>query len=138
MDQSIATDAAAVLNSLLITKTIVSIFSGIPSMIMSSGLIATGAFLLARSTARTSPSQSAYNQAATALLLDAAKHAQIEFCTNDPWKTLDNIASAEPRQYLLAETRARMYATWLARLAAARADLDEPAVVNESSGSEQA
>lgn len=90
--------------------------AGLPAMIMTSGLAATGAFLLSRAESReTSP----YYTTATALLDDAATLAKIPIGA-DTKATLDNIARTSGHQYLIAEARARMFASWLSRIANAR------------------
>lgn len=89
-------------------------FRGLPAMIMSSGLAATGAFLLSKK-------EKPYRDAAKALLEDAAKHARI-VVADDPYGTLSNISKESGHRYAIAEARARIFASWLARVASARPD----------------
>lgn len=99
---------------------------GLPAMIMTSGLAATGAFLLARDKSGKSEGPRPYRDAAKALLEDAAEHARITVNSDDPNKTLSNIVASSGHRYLIAEARARMFAIWLARIAAARREKKEP------------
>jgi CRISPR-associated protein Cmr5 len=87
-------------------------FRSLPAMIMTSGLAATGAFLLSKQ-------EKPYQDAAWALLKDAAEYAKIAPGDN-PNTTLDNISRESGHRYAIAEARARMFATWLARVASAR------------------
>jgi hypothetical protein len=99
----------------------------LPSMVMTHGLTAAGAYLLSRaadsgSTDITTPEQqkqSAYRNTAVCLLTDAAEFAGITV-DHDPNATLGNIAAAPLSQYRLAEARGRAFAHWVARLTAAR------------------
>lgn len=100
-------------------------FRSLPAMIMTSGLAATGAFLLSKK------KEKPYLDAAEALLDDAAKHARIPMGDN-PNTTLNNISKESRHRYAIAEARARMFAVWLARVASARPD--KPTPNNQNNG----
>jgi len=113
-------------------------FAGLPAMIMTSGLAATGAYLLARYASAKKASGTGtsaangntagpypYRVAAKALLEDAATFARIRIDQDNPNTTLDNIArERDSHRLLLAEARARLFVVWLARIAAARRVVD--------------
>ncbi|MFC0438060.1 type III-B CRISPR module-associated protein Cmr5 [Kutzneria buriramensis] len=95
-------------------------YAGLPHMIMASGLAASVAFLLAKAESTAGGIDGpAYREAATTLLDDAADCAGIPRGEH-PNATLTNIANADHHRYLIAESRARMLAVWLARIANAR------------------
>ncbi|HEX5115091.1 MAG TPA: type III-B CRISPR module-associated protein Cmr5 [Pseudonocardiaceae bacterium] len=122
MDHDLASKAAEVVPA-VVTDDMRTRFAGLPSMIMTSGLTATGAFLLARanSDGGAGADKAAYSAVADALLRDAATFARIPVDPSGPEGTLANIATVgDAHRGLLAETRARAFATWLARIAAAR------------------
>ncbi|MGV9678544.1 type III-B CRISPR module-associated protein Cmr5 [Nocardia sp. NPDC003482] len=121
VDQLVAVHAARALAPLEITDTVASICSRLAPMIMRNGLAATGAYLLARANSTTSRDGTAYRRVAAALLTDAATHAAIPADPDTPHRTLDDIAATSGHQYLIAEARARVFASWLARLATAQA-----------------
>lgn len=122
MDHDLASKAAEVVPA-VVTDDMRTRFASLPSMIMTSGLTATGAFLLARanSDGGGGADKAAYADVARALLHDAATFARIPVDSAGPEGTLTNIATVgDTHRSLLAETRARAFATWLARIAAAR------------------
>ncbi|WP_431956891.1 type III-B CRISPR module-associated protein Cmr5 [Nocardia lijiangensis] len=93
----------------------------IPPMVMTSGLVATGAYLLARNASTTVEDPGSYRAVVEALLGDAAGFAGIAFDSDDPNDIVDALAAATGRRYLVAENRAKLFSTWLYRLAIARA-----------------
>lgn len=89
----------------------------LPTMIQTSGLAATCAFLLSRR--KNNNEQDPYHRTAVEIMQVAAKAAGIE-PDRDPNVTLTRLSQASGHQYLVAETRASMLAMWLSRLAQAR------------------
>lgn len=96
----------------------------LPTMIHTSGLAATCAFLLSRR--KTDDKKDPYHATAVAIMDAAAEAAKIPVAA-DPNVTLTGLAKASGHQYLVAETRAHMLAIWLSRLAQARSKPDPPA-----------
>ena len=93
---------------------------GLPVMIQTSGLAATAAFLLSRAEAKND--KDAYWRTADLILTDAAEAAGITVPSKQPEKALAEVVKADPARYELAETRARLLAIWLSRLAQALAE----------------
>lgn len=99
-------------------------YVGLPHMIMSSGLTATVAFLMDRdkSTARDRKPGAVgpYLKAAQALLFDAVDHAGIPRGADVDATLVMLTNTDDDLRFRLAETRARLLAGWLARIANAR------------------
>jgi hypothetical protein len=123
LDQALARKAAQLLDG-GVDAELRTRMRALPIMVQTSGLAATAAFLLARR--KTKDGTDPYGRTARLILNDAAEAAGIEPRSDDPERLLAQVAGASPAKYLLAESRARQLAIWLARLAQAFAERSQP------------
>ena len=125
LDQDLARKAAQLLMQGKVDNELRTRMRSLPVMIQTNGLAATAAFLLSR--AKADDSGDPYWRTAELILADAAAVAGIRVTANEPKQALKAVADASPAKYLLAETRARLLAIWLSRLAQALAERPQPA-----------
>jgi len=124
LDQDLARKAAVELLRGKVDGELRTRMRSLPIMIQTSGLAATAAFLLSR--AKIDGNNDPYWRTAELILVDAATTAGIQVVAGEPKKSLAAVANASPAQYVLAETRARLLAIWLSRLAQALAERPQP------------
>ncbi|MCR6488386.1 type III-B CRISPR module-associated protein Cmr5 [Amycolatopsis sp. OK19-0408] len=117
LDRDLAVAAARALPE-AVDKDYLTVIRTVPVMLHSSGLAAAAAYLLSRVRPAGDGGPDRYARVAQALLEDAARFVGIPV-TGPPLPLLDALC-ADEAGYRLAERRARGFAVWLARLAAAR------------------
>ncbi|MGW5219898.1 type III-B CRISPR module-associated protein Cmr5 [Nocardia sp. NPDC004085] len=136
LDQGLSVLAARTLKDLPVDIDFATRIKRIPPMVMTSGLVTTGAYLLARAASNTADEPDSYRVVAQVLLGDAADFAAIPYNRDDPHDIVDALAAATGSQYLLAENRAKLFSTWLYRLAIARAKATDTAAAGTDADSE--
>lgn len=127
LDRQLAVSAARALPD-EISKDYLSTLRALPVMLHTSGLAATCAYLLSRAGSNGSGGgdKARYLNAVQAVLRDAAEFVGVPSLERPPLRLLDDLV-ANDATYRMAERRARQFAVWLARLAAARHAATEPA-----------
>jgi CRISPR/Cas system CMR-associated protein Cmr5 small subunit len=96
-----------------------STLQSLPVMIHVSGFAAACAYLLSRAKAQGDTDR--YWKAARAVLDDAAQFVQLDGRDGlNPLRLLDKLVASSDQEYAAAERRAKSFAVWLARIAAAR------------------
>ncbi|MFI5592854.1 type III-B CRISPR module-associated protein Cmr5 [Amycolatopsis sp. NPDC051758] len=117
LDRDLAVAAARALPD-TVDKDYLTVIRTVPVMLHSSGLAAAAAYLLSRVRPTSDDGPDRYARVSQALIEDAARFVGIA-ATGPPLPILDALL-ADEATYRLAERRARGFAVWLARLAAAR------------------
>jgi CRISPR type III-B/RAMP module-associated protein Cmr5 len=133
IDQQLAVKAARAFRD-GVNKDLRTRMRALPVMIQTNGLAATAAFLLSR--AGREDDSDPYWRTARLILNDAATVAAITHDPDQPKKTLVDVSAATGDRYVLAETRARLFAGWLSRLAQALADSAADAETDPDPGGE--
>ena len=114
LDHRLAHTAARALADVAMTDDLRSRLTGLPVLLRTSGIAATCAFLLSKA------DDAAYKTTATILLTEAGDAAGVDIPrgASGP-EQLRRLTEFTEQQYLLAETRALLLATWLSRFARA-------------------
>jgi hypothetical protein len=118
LDRDLAVAAARALPD-TVDKDYLTVIRSVPVMLHSGGLAAAAAYLLSRVRPTTDGSPDRYARVTRALLEDAATFVGITAAGRPALSVLDDLL-ADEAGYRIAERRARSFAVWLARLAAAR------------------